>query len=312
VLVVTTGGTVEDIILFTASIDLLISATLLMRQRQKTGIILSKIALERGLQFGAPLVGAGLAMFTLGTADRLFLAHHVSTFELGLYAIAAKLALATALIMEPFGLWWGARRFAIFAGKDGAANTANIAGIGFAVLIIGAAGVALAGPLFIEWFLSPAYQASVIYLQLLVGIAVLNQACTLVSLGIYNRPTGIGVFGANLIAASIALVGYSVLIPIYGVMGAIGATYIAYACRFALFYAVGRSFAPVRYPLFSASILAIVAVGLVQNAPAASQTLAYLSYGVLCFLALATSAWVLRLLPKALSQNSPLVEEGAQ
>ena len=313
--VVINGGSVEEIILYNALVDVGICALLLAGQIHKTGLIISSEGLMRTLRYGLPLVGAGLAMFALGTADRLFLASYVSTEELGLYAIAAKLALAAALIMEPFRLWWGAKRYAIYQGPEGARKTADIVSIGFVVLIIGATGVALAGPLFIKWFMLDTYLASVPFLHLLVGVAVLNQACSLVSLGCYHRQTGLAVMGVNLASAVTAIIGYSLLIPSHGVMGAIGATYIAFALRFALFLAVGQKTVVAPYPLGRIALLALLAATLVELSPSVEATLAYLAFGGFTALVLMLAALLSGLVPSSFMRAHPpakLAEGGMQ
>lgn len=59
------------------------------------------------LRFGVPLVPAGLAMYFMSAADRWFVQYYHGEDALGVFAVAAKLVLMLALIVETFRqAWW--------------------------------------------------------------------------------------------------------------------------------------------------------------------------------------------------------------
>jgi O-antigen/teichoic acid export membrane protein len=210
--------------------------------------------------YGLPLVGGGLAMYALGTFDRLFLAKAVTAQDIGHYAIAAKLALATALFVQPLALWWYPKRIAVLSELDGIARNAKVWNLGFTILIAGASFAALALPLFIEFGLPQGYRAAIGYLPWLILASVLNELVSLSSGGAYMRRGGYEILIVNSVAAVVALAGYLVLIPSFGVAGAIAATLAAHLVRLVIFVLRARKTAPV--PLFTVASLLVALAAL--------------------------------------------------
>lgn len=99
------------------------------------GIRFSRAGLSNMAHYGLPLVGGGLAMYALGTFDRLFLAHAVTPQSIGHYAIAAKLALATALFIQPLALWWYPKRIAVLDLPGGVAETRKCGALALSYLL---------------------------------------------------------------------------------------------------------------------------------------------------------------------------------
>jgi O-antigen/teichoic acid export membrane protein len=205
--------------------------------------------------YGLPLVGGGLAMYALGTFDRLFLARAVTAQDIGHYAIAAKLALATALFVQPLALWWYPKRMAVLRDPDGIARNAKVWNLGFTILMAGASFAALALPLFIQFGLPRSYEPALHYLPWLILASVLNELVSLSSGGAYLRRGGYEILVVNSAAAFVALIGYIALIPSIGVTGAIIATLAAHLVRLSIFVIRAKNTAPV--PLFTAPTLLI-------------------------------------------------------
>ena len=211
--------------------------------------------------YGLPLVGGGLAMYALGTFDRLFLAHSVTAADIGHYAVAAKLALATALFIQPLALWWYPKRLNVLDLPDGMERNAKVWNIGFVILTAGAAFTSLTMPLFIRFGLPQAYASALNYLPWLVAASVLNELVSLSSAAAYKRKAGYEVLAVNSVAACVALALYVALIPPFGIFGAIAATLAAHTARLTIIVFRARGIAPV--PLLSAPAIIVALTGLV-------------------------------------------------
>ena len=225
------------------------------------GIRLTKTGTRNMANYGLPLVGGGLAMYALGTFDRLFLAQAVTAQDIGHYAIAAKLGLATALFIQPLALYWFPKRIAVLDEPDGVARNAAVWGIGFSILITGATFTTLIMPLFVRFGLPHAYAGALSYLPWLILASVMNELVSLSSAGAYKRQAGYEILGVNSVAATVALVGYVALIPYFGVAGAILATLSAHGVRLSIFILRSRAVAPV--PLISLPSMAVAISGIV-------------------------------------------------
>lgn len=274
------GYGVEAILYTNAIVDILISAVILGLMIHETGVSFKAAAFKRTLRYGLPLVGGALAMFVMGALDRWFLAGVVPTYDLAHYAVATKLALAAPLLMQPFGLWWYAKRLRILEEPDGLQRSANIIGMGFTVLLVSAAAISLAGPLFIHWTMPDDYMQAAKYLPWLIGITVLNESNSLLNVGVYRKQHAFLVLLINGICAVIALIGYWFFVPNYGIVGAIGVTMLAQSVRLILFVTIGHHSAPIPYPFLRTGILAIIAAFIVWVAPSVFSSLALISWAI--------------------------------
>lgn len=270
VTVLLAGGKAASLLIANAIIALGFAATLVAFQIRETGIRFSLAPLPLMARYGLPLVGGLVAMFALGNCDRWFLAGHVPASEIAYYGLAAKLGLITAVLYQPFLLWWIARRLAILSGQ-GPAKLALAWGQGVGLLIFSGLAVALIAPAFICVAFPGAYRKAIEYIPLLVLISVLNELCTLTNTGVYATSHGFRVLAVNAAGAAAAIAGYALLVPSQGVPGAIEATIAAHLVRLGLFVRLGRGAAPAPYPWASAGIAASLAALSVMFAPPAAD-----------------------------------------
>jgi len=259
------GGGAPGVLIANAIVALAFASLLLISQVRRTGLGFSIWALRTVGGYGLPLVGGLLAMFALGNCDRWFLSGTIADSEIAFYGLAVKLGLATALLTQPFMLWWNARRIAMLARPGGLDEIAGAWGRGVSLLLMSGLFVALAGPMFIHAAFPADYARAVSYLPLVVAISVLNELCSLSNIGCYAAAHGLRVLLVNTLGALVALALYALLIPAYGALGAIAATLAGHLARLGLFLVLGRARAPVQYAwgpfvMTSALVAALVAV----------------------------------------------------
>ena len=61
---------------------------------------LSTFYWKKILKFGLPLVGSGLSLYVLNSADRWFINWKLSSFDLGLYSVAFKFSAVLMLFAQ--------------------------------------------------------------------------------------------------------------------------------------------------------------------------------------------------------------------
>ena len=208
------------------------------------GAVLSFKGAERAALYGAPIVFAGFSTFAVGSLSRWFLSGSVANAEIAYLALAIKLALATAIALQPFTLWWIARRIAILKEPEGLRRSASAWGLGTTILISGAVAINLLAPLFIEAVFPASYRPAMALLPAAVLVCVLNELCTLSNVGSHLRPTAFTVMGINMSGAAAAITGYALLIPLFGVRGALYAMMMGHGVRLVLFLFDGRKITP--------------------------------------------------------------------
>jgi O-antigen/teichoic acid export membrane protein len=263
----------EGVLVSNAACTVAFAAVLTIGQVAATGIRMSSASLRRAFQYGLPLVGGGLAMFVVGAGDRWLLSRWVAPETLAVYAIAAKFALAAPIAVQPFGLWWYPRRMVVFKEAGGSARCEAAVALGFAILVLACTFVALAAPVAVAALLPVGYgPAGRLVPWIILGLA-LNEACSLVNMGCYLRRDGAAVLAVNAGAAGVALAGYVLLIPAWGVHGAIAATLVAQAARLLAFWALGRQLAPLAYRGAAVVLMAGLGALAVALAPDADRIL---------------------------------------
>ncbi len=211
------------------------AAALTSRQAAQSGLVIAPFGWGRFLAYGMPLVGSGMASFLLGTADRWLLAGAVPAAALGQYGLAAKISLIAALLTQPFELWWYPRRIALLGAPGGKERSARIVTIGATLTVLAAAATSVGGPLLIRLLTPAAYHSAAAFVPWLAAALALQSLGSLVNVGCYTGRTGTMPMAVNGAAGMVALVLYVMLIPTYGVTGAIAATLAAQAVRFGLF-----------------------------------------------------------------------------
>jgi O-antigen/teichoic acid export membrane protein len=300
----TLGFGITGILAGNATIDFVLATTLMFHQIKSTGISFDREIVARTVVYGLPIVGGSLSMFVLGSCDRWFLAGAVPAAEIGFYGLAAKLSMIVPLAMQPFGLWWYARRIGMLHEEGGLEKSAHLVSVGVILLGVGVATVCGAAPIFISTLLPPAFRGALPYLPWLAIIAALNELCSLTNVGAYASRHSFGVLTTNSVAAVLALVGYIALVPYLGVYGAISATIAGQAARLVLFIHFGRRVAPIPYSWATLAAVVLIDASLIYFVRTATSMTSQIAYLVIAGMALALLA-----LQPLLALRRPIVRE---
>lgn len=305
-LVLNAGLGADGILVANGVAILILSIGLSVWQIADTGLAFSPEAFRRISHYGVPLVLAALAMFALGSFNRFFLSGRVQDSEIAFLGLATKLALAAPLMFQPFYLWWSPRRFNVLSQPGGLEESAWAWGIGYSMLILSALGVCLAGPVFIDLAFPHNYAKASIYLPFLVLVCVLNELNALCNTGTYARTNGLGVLLANGSGAVVAILGYALFAPSYGVPGVIAATIAGHIVRLVIFLKSGEALAPIRYPFAAAVAVFVLAAALVVLAPPPTELAARVLWSLLAAICTAAAILGLRLVvvPRSLFSSA--------
>jgi O-antigen/teichoic acid export membrane protein len=297
ILMLASGAGASGVLIGNFAVELVAATVLVTWQTRSTGVSLDRRTAMISLSYGAPLVGAALAMYAIGNLDRLFLAGRADASDIANYALAMKLALAAPLLLQPFALWWVPRRSAWLHQPGGLERSARAIGYGFVLLTLSCVFVCFAGFAFILLALPAAYAGAASYLPWVVLLCALNECSGFLSTAVYQSRAGFGALAINVIGAVVAVIGYAGLIAPYGVIGAIAATVIAQSVRIGLFAAVGHRFAAIPYAYGRMTALALVGFLLVWNCPATASVWIISLYGIVALGACGLGAYVMGLCP---------------
>lgn len=229
-------------------------------QLGETGCAIDRETSRRAGIYSLPIVSSGLTAFTLNGMDRWILAEHASMADVAHFGVAAKFALAVALLLQPFGMWWSPRRFEVLHGEDGRRQAARMISIGLVLTLLITVVVGLSSPLLIAGLLPPGYGIAGQYAIALVLVIALREMAELVNLGCFTGDTTITQLCINLIGALVGLCGMLYWAGEHAVWGIIGALMLAQAVRLMLLFVASQYFLPLPYAM--RSLLVMLAVGL--------------------------------------------------
>lgn len=276
----------------------ILCAWLVRSQWKDTGISFEFGRFKTYSVYGGPLIFVGISGFVLGSFDRWILADTVGTAEMAQYALAAKFGLITAVLIQPFDLWWHPRRFSCIKEQNGKERCAQTATIGVAIAILSALIITATGPTLVRLMTPEAYHQSIVYIPWLAALAALHNANSNLGFGAMSADTTVKPAIIDAIAAGIALTGYLLLIPIFHAWGAIIATTLALSIRMLATYRVSQKALNLPYRIRRLSLMVcsgLFCLVMLPNAPL-SLMVAFQSFIVLSSFVL--SCIFLGILPK--------------
>ena len=240
-----------------------IAQTLLLSywQLRDTGLHFSLQTGRRSLIYSLPIVGSGLLAFALNGLDRWILAENTSLADVAEFAIAAKFALATVLLLQPFGMWWSPRRFTVLNETHGREKVTRFVTLGAGLALLTAVWVGLLSPALISWLLPESYTNAGQYVLGLVAIMLLKELVELFNIGCFIGKTTTCQFIINLVAAVVGITAMLLLTPDYQVWGVILSLLLAQSIRLLLFYKASQYFLALNYPV--ASLLLLTALSII-------------------------------------------------
>ncbi len=276
----------------------LYSLYLLIWQLKRTPALWSWSRCRQLFHYGVPVLGAMISMYVLGNASRLFLAQEVDPTVVGHFGLASRLAMILSVALYPLELWWLPKRIVVLREPGGLNRSAEVFGVGMSLLLIFGLGVNLLVPMFIVLGLPAAYAGALPLVSLLTLAMGLHAMAGMLEVGSYARESGYRVLLIDFAGASVAIVGFIVLIPQWGAPGAVGAMAAGQLIRIAGYLIDGEALAPIRYPWVALGACFALTFALVYFAPPPAELLARLVWSLVAAVALLAALWSTRLARK--------------
>lgn len=270
-------------------------------QLAQTGIRFELSAFKTFGPYGGPLIFAGFAGFILGSFDRWILAETLGTAEMAQYALAAKFGLITAVLIQPYDMWWHAKRFSVLAQHNGAEKCARYGSVAVCLVCGAVLFVCGAAPVLIQWLTPQSYHGSIQYVPYLVLFAGLHNLTQTLGFGIYTQQTSRLPALIDGTSAAIALLAYFIFIPPYGIMGAIFATFCALSIRFIATYLMAQRTCAIPYAWPKYLVLAGYCIAFALTIKGRTDALDLMAFsvgGLVLLVVLSTFLGLLPLRPK--------------
>lgn len=180
-------------------------------------------------QYALSMMLSAATMYFLQGAEQWVIAANVGAAALASYFIAAQLGLAVALMIEPFKMWWFARRHRSI--QDPSINNPLFSVFGTELAGLAALVVMAGVPLLLPLLVPESYLTALIWLPWVCLITVLRQQSELMNLGCYVKWDGKAPLFINLCAATVMLSLALLLVDGFGLAGVLVAMLVANLIR---------------------------------------------------------------------------------
>ncbi len=274
-----------------------LSSWLAWSQWKETGISFDFSRFRSFSMYGGPLIFVGIAGFILGSFDRWILADQIGTAAMAEYAVAAKFGLITAVLIQPFDLWWHSRRFAYLEAENGAITCGRYGAIGIILALFAALIIAAIGPALVRLMTPESYHGAIAYIPWLAGLAAIHNINSTLGFGSMTCKDTRWPAIIDGSAAAIALLFYFWLIPLWGSYGAIAATSVALTLRLLATYLISQRLCQIAYPQLRLTLMAALTLAGLWLMPQQPLSLATLLQSLFILAAFLLAAVSLGLVP---------------
>lgn len=199
------------------------------------------------LYFALPTLVGFASIYMLSGLDKWFMASLVGVEELAIYAVAAKFALILGLAIQPYSLWWFPNRVATLKQVGGKSICADRAILGVNIGVCIGTIMILTIPGFISLALPQEYENAGVIAISLIAIYMIKNAGDMMNLGCYSGDSSQSQMWIQCSSAALAVLGYFVLAPIFGLWGIIFVLGSAYLLRLILFFNVSQALEKLPY-----------------------------------------------------------------
>ncbi|NTS76174.1 lipopolysaccharide biosynthesis protein [Catenovulum sp. SM1970] len=200
------------------------------------------------LKYSVPMMLSGIIAFCILGADKWVLAQYASLEQVAIVAVAAKLALATVILLQPFSMWWSPRRFTTLK-QEGEQRLTYFTQLGLILAVTVGIGLCFISPLLIDLLVPESYHSAIYIAPILILAMVLKEAVELINIGCLVGKTSKCQVVINAIAALITLALLFILIPKMQSTGLAYALLLGQAARLLMFFVASQHYLPLSYSL---------------------------------------------------------------
>jgi O-antigen/teichoic acid export membrane protein len=200
------------------------------------------------IRYGMPVVVSTLIVVALDGAGRYFVNRYNTLEQVGQFAVGVKIAgLMRILVVAPFGIAWGGLIFQIEKRADAQFIYSKLRGY-VLLLAVSVAGIlSLLSPLLLHVFATPAYEASLSVIPLLLLVQAITVMQYPATVGILLRSATKWLVAVISIGFGVDLVLNRLLVPAHGMVGASLALLAAWVLMTTLMALVSQKYYPLRF-----------------------------------------------------------------
>ncbi len=241
------GFGIDAVLLSGALSNTLFTAILLVIHRKLFCLqILQKSVVK--WQYSLSIMLASCISFVLQGSEQWIIASTLGASSLASYFIAAQLGVAVSIAVEPFKLWWFARRHKSVDNPE--INNPLFSVLGVELTLLSALMMMAVMPHLLIYILPQAYLGAIEWLGWLCVVAVIKTHAEMLNLGCYVKFGGKSPLFINATAAVCMLCLSLNLVETLGLLGIIISVVISHSVRALLFVVVSQKLLPQAYSKF--------------------------------------------------------------
>jgi O-antigen/teichoic acid export membrane protein len=192
---------------------------------RRTGWMPSVKIAERLLRFGVPFAIAGIGTFYTTYGDRFFINHFWSLAEVGVYALGYRFAFALGyLVFGTFNQAWAAQAYQVYREPDGVITFRRVFVLLSAMLVFVGTALSVLAHDFLRVMADPSFLGASAIVPILVGAIIARGLGEFGGFGIRYAEKTKYALHASLMSVAVMTIGYLLLIPPLGGLGAAIAT----------------------------------------------------------------------------------------
>ena len=215
---------------------------------------------KKMLEYGFPLVFAGIAVWVYQVSDRYFLLYYQNLEDIGYYSIGSTFSQPLGLINAAIQMSWGVPFYEIYSKEDSEKSESKKA---ISVLVKYYTILGCIISLFISVFAfeivsvvtTPKYLPGIIVIPILLFSAIIAQLIEIIGVGITLSEKTI-YFTYILVLSGLVNFGLNfIFVPLLSYYGAAITTIIAYIVNLILTYIIAQRYFPARYDMLKLIVL---------------------------------------------------------
>jgi O-antigen/teichoic acid export membrane protein len=239
---------VLGILMSTLIVDVIAGSVLIPYCISLNGINLSWSWVKKMLRFSVPLIPGSLASMATHASDRYFIRGYLSLADTGIYSLGYKMGNSIhGLLYVPFSQIWNARRFAIEKDPDAKVIYAKICTYFISFMCFTGIGISLFATDIVALISPKEYGQAAHIIPLIVLCYIVYATEDHVSTGIWLSKKTERIASATIFAAVINLCMNFLLIPKFGMYGAVVSTLVTFVCRNAGLYLMANKLFPIPF-----------------------------------------------------------------